>query len=111
MLLRRRIEPHFEPEGYPGMRMEPADQANFIKFHLGPAFEKAKLQEIVIWDHNWDEPYYPIQILMDPEASKYIAGSAFHGYTGEVSNQQKVHDLFPNKDIYFHGELWRRLGS
>lgn len=95
-------EPHFEPDGYPGMRMEPADQANFIKSHLGPAFEKAKLgTKIVIWDHNWDEPYYPIQILMDPEASKYIAGSAFHGYAGEVSSQQKVYDLFPNKDIYF----------
>jgi glucosylceramidase len=95
-------EPHFEPDGYPGMKMEPADQAIFIKSHLGPAFEQAKLgTKIVIWDHNWDEPYYPIQILTDPEASKYIAGSAFHGYAGEVSSQQKVHDLFPNKDIYF----------
>jgi glucosylceramidase len=95
-------EPHFEPDGYPGMRMEPAEQANFIKSHLGPTFEKAKLgTKIVIWDHNWDEPYYPIQILTEPEAKKYIAGSAFHGYAGEVSSQQKVHDLFPDKDIYF----------
>lgn len=46
-------EPHFEPDGYPGMRMEPADQASFIKSHLGPAFEQAKLgTKIVIWDHN-----------------------------------------------------------
>lgn len=95
-------EPQFEPDGYPGMRMEAAEQANFIKTYLGPAFVKANIRtKIVVWDHNWDDPYYPIQILSDPEASKYIAGSAFHGYAGEVANQQKVHDAFPGKDIYF----------
>ncbi|GAB2701337.1 glycoside hydrolase family 30 beta sandwich domain-containing protein [Paenibacillus thermoaerophilus] len=95
-------EPHYEPDGYPGMRMEAREQAAFVKSHLGPAFDKAKLNtKIVVWDHNWDEPYYPIEVLSDPEANKYIAGSAFHGYAGEVANQQKVHDAFPDKDIYF----------
>ncbi|GMK43279.1 hypothetical protein PghCCS26_04060 [Paenibacillus glycanilyticus] len=95
-------EPHFEPADYPGMRMEPADQAKFVKDYLGPAFEAAKIDtKIVVWDHNWSEPDYPIEVLNDPDAKKYIAGSAFHGYSGNVSAQSLVHDQHPDKDIYF----------
>ncbi|WP_188889076.1 S-layer homology domain-containing protein [Paenibacillus radicis (ex Gao et al. 2016)] len=94
-------EPHHEAANYPGMRMEPEDQAELVK-HLGPAFEAAGITtKILVWDHNWDEPDYPIEILNDPEAKKYIAGSAFHGYAGKVENQAQVHDLHPDKDIYF----------
>ncbi|WP_308637882.1 glycoside hydrolase family 30 protein [Paenibacillus silvisoli] len=95
-------EPHYEPEGYPGMRMEAYEQGLFIKSYLGPAFSKANLDtKIVIWDHNWDEPDYPFKILGDPEVAPYIAGSAFHGYAGDVANQQMLHRAFPEKDIYF----------
>jgi glucosylceramidase len=95
-------EPHHEPTGYPGMRMEPDEQANFIKNHLGPVFKNEKINtKIIAWDHNWDEYYYPIEVLNDPEANKYISGSAFHGYAGDVINQQYVHDEHPDKDIYF----------
>jgi glucosylceramidase len=95
-------EPHHEPTGYPGMRMEPEEQANFIKNHLGPALKEKKIQtKIIAWDHNWDEYYYPIVVLNDPEANQYISGSAFHGYAGEVINQQYVHEEHPDKDIYF----------
>ncbi|WP_336772420.1 S-layer homology domain-containing protein [Paenibacillus sp. MMO-58] len=95
-------EPHFEPADYPGMRMEPEDQAKFVKDYLGPAFEEAKIDtKIVVWDHNWSEPDYPIEVLNDPDAKKYIAGSAFHGYSGNVTAQSLVHDQHPDKDIYF----------
>ncbi|GLX71246.1 S-layer homology domain-containing protein [Paenibacillus glycanilyticus] len=95
-------EPHFEPGDYPGMRMEPEDQAKFVKDYLGPAFEDANIDtKIVVWDHNWSEPDYPINVLNDPDANKYIAGSAFHGYAGNVNSQSLVHDQHPDKDIYF----------
>ncbi|WP_424769302.1 glycoside hydrolase family 30 protein [Paenibacillus sp. sgz302251] len=95
-------EPHHEPADYPGMRMEAMDQAEFIKNNLGPAFEENGLNtKIVIWDHNWDEPNYPIAVLNDAEAKPYIAGSAFHGYAGDVQNQSKVHDKHPDHAIYF----------
>lgn len=94
-------EPHFEPDGYPGMRMEPADEAAFVKV-LGPAFQAAGITtKIIVWDHNWDDPNYPIEVLNDSEAKPYIAGSAFHGYAGSVDSQALVHDLHPDKDIYF----------
>lgn len=94
-------EPHFEPDGYPGMRMEPADEAAFVKV-LGPAFQAAGITtKIIVWDHNWDDPNYPIEVLSDPQAKPYITGSAFHGYAGSVDSQTLVHDQHPDKDIYF----------
>lgn len=94
-------EPQYEPDNYSGMKMDPEDQAAFVKV-LGPAFEDAGLStEIIIWDHNWDDPDYPIEVLSDNEAYNYIAGSAFHGYAGNVENQSLVHDRFPDKGIYF----------
>ncbi|WP_028612328.1 glycoside hydrolase family 30 protein [Paenibacillus harenae] len=95
-------EPHHVPADYPGMRMEAVQQAEWIKHDLGPALSNAGLDtKIVIWDHNWDEAYYPMTVLNDPEASRYIAGTAFHGYAGEVSSQSKVKEAYPDKDIYF----------
>ncbi|GAA0135084.1 hypothetical protein YSY43_19240 [Paenibacillus sp. YSY-4.3] len=95
-------EPHHEADNYASMRMEAAEQAEFIKNHLGPAFAAANIDtKIVIWDHNWSDPDYPIEVLNDPEAKRYIAGSAFHGYAGKVENQAQVHDLHPDKGIYF----------
>ncbi len=95
-------EPHFEPGGYPGMRMEPADQANFVKNNLGPAFSSAGLStKIVVWDHNWDEPNYPVTVLNDASARNYIYGSAFHCYAGAVGNQNQVHDAYPSKAVLF----------
>ncbi|MEK3885510.1 S-layer homology domain-containing protein [Paenibacillus sp. PL2-23] len=94
-------EPHYEPSNYSGMRMEPEDQAALAK-HLGLAFEEAGIDtKIIVWDHNWDEPEYPIEVLNDAEAKSYIDGTAFHGYAGVVENQSLVHDQHPDRGIYF----------
>ena len=69
------------PGNTPSLLMLAPDQAIFIKDHLGPAFKKAGINtKIIIYDHNADKPEYPISILDDPEAKKYIDGSAFHLY-------------------------------
>jgi O-glycosyl hydrolase len=95
-------EPQFEPADYPGMRMDAGEQAEFIKNYLGPAFKKAGITtQIIGYDHNWDNPGYPLEVLSDPEANAYIAGSAFHSYAGSVDNQAQVHDQYPDKGIYF----------
>lgn len=95
-------EPHHVPSDYPGMRMEAWEQALLIKEYLGPAFEENGIgTKIVIWDHNWDEYYYPLSVLGDADANPYIAGTAFHGYAGDVSSQSRVKEAYPDKDIYF----------
>ncbi len=93
-------EPLFEPPSYPGMFMDAAQQADLIKQHLGPALMRAGLTtQIFIYDHNWDRPDYPIQVLDDPQARGYVAGSAFHCYAGNVSAQSTVHTAYPDKQI------------
>ena len=53
------------------------------------------------WDHNWNEPEFPRTILADPEAARFVEGTAFHHYEGEVAAQGRLHNEFPGKDIYF----------
>ena len=90
----------------PSMRMSAAEQADFIKNHLGPAFEKAGLKtKIVLFDHNLDRPDYPLTILNDPDAAKYVSGSGFHHYGGDMSAMTILHNAFPDKNLYFTEQM------
>lgn len=90
----------------PSMVMQASDQAVFIKNHLGPAFEAASMKtKIIIWDHNADRPDYPLTVLNDPDARKYVDGSAFHLYGGSISALSQVRNAYPDKHIYFT-EQW-----
>lgn len=94
------------PGNNPSLLMQAIDQANFVKNNLGPAFKKARLDtKIVIYDHNADRPDYPISILNDPEAKKYIDGSAFHLYGGKIDALTAVHNAHPDKNIYFTEQM------
>lgn len=94
-------EPYYEPWSYAGCRMEPADEIKLVK-EMGPAFQSNNIStKILVWDHNWDNPGYPITVLNDSTARPYITGSAFHHYGGDVSAQTTVHNAYPDKDIYF----------
>jgi len=94
------------PGNNPSLLMLAEEQADFVKNHLGPAFKKAGLgTKIVIYDHNADRPDYPISILNDPEAKKYIDGSAFHLYGGKIDALTAVHLAHPDKNIYFTEQM------
>lgn len=95
-------EPHFQPENYPGMHMEPADRAAFVGRHLGPLLARGGSKiRILEWDHNWDRPQEPLAVLADPVARKYLSGTAWHCYGGDVSAQSKVHEAYPEKETWF----------
>jgi glucosylceramidase len=86
----------------PSMLMLESELDIFIKDNLGPAFKKAGITtKIVLYDHNLDHPLYPLSILRDPAANKYIDGTGFHLYGGTVDAMTQVHDEFPKKNIYF----------
>ena len=94
------------PGNNPSLLMLPEQQAEFIKNSLGPAFEAANINtKIILYDHNADRPDYPISILNDPEARKYVDGSAFHLYGGDIEALSKVHEAHPDKHLYFT-EQW-----
>ena len=90
----------------PSMVMSATQQADFIKNNLGPAFQAARITtKIIIWDHNCDNPNYPITVLNDAAARQYINGSAFHLYNGDISALSTVHNAYPDKQLYFT-EQW-----
>ena len=94
------------PNNNPSMVMTSADQANFIKNNLGPAFQSAGINtKIITFDHNCDHPNYPIEILNDGAAKPYVYGSAFHLYAGDISALSTVHAAHPDKALYFT-EQW-----
>lgn len=95
-------EPHFEPADYPGMRVDPAKRAAFIGGYLGPVLARQNPGTLIFdWDHNWDQPDSPREVLADPVASKYISAVAWHCYAGDVKVQAEVHDAYPGKDTWF----------
>ena len=114
-------EPQFDAAHYPCMRMDEADQIALVR-SLGPKLAAKKLTaKIFVHDHNWvlhpddrkvignDAKMDPVasvtEIFSDPEAGRYIAGSAWHGYSGGVRDMQRVyatlHAAFPDKQLLF----------
>lgn len=86
----------------PSMVMLAPEEADFIENDLGPAFAKAGIKtKIILYDHNLDHPAYPLSILKDPAANKYVDGTGFHLYGGTVDAMTEVHNAFPNKNLYF----------
>jgi glucosylceramidase len=89
------------PKNTPSMVIFAEEEDKFIAKDLGPAFEKAGIRtKILLYDHNADVPSYPLSILGDPAASKYVDGTAFHLYGGEASVLTQVHDAYPTKNLY-----------
>lgn len=97
---------------YPSCRWTAEQERDFIKEHLGPALAKAGLPtEIWTYDHNFnaaptadgDDPgiEYPRIVLSDPDAARYVAGVAFHGYAGAPDGMTAFHDEFPSTPIHF----------
>ena len=104
------ITPQNEPlnqKNEPSMIMEAGEQAEFIKNHLGPALSAAGLADVELfcWDHNCDVKEYPLEVFADAEARRYLTGSAWHLYGGDISALSKVHQLYPEMKLYFT-EQW-----
>lgn len=94
------------PGNNPSMYMSSEMQSKFIKTALGPIFQKQNIQtKIIVYDHNCDHPEYAIDLLNDPETRKYVNGSAFHLYNGDIAALSKVKAAHPDKDLYFT-EQW-----
>jgi glucosylceramidase len=113
------------PSGYPGTDMPVAQEAKLIEA-LGPALRAAGLRtKILGYDHNWSEhpndiaatppgespeTEYAADLLSRPQTARWLAGTAFHCYSGDPIRQTQLHDAFPAKDVYFtecsgsHGE-------
>ncbi|MGA5702701.1 discoidin domain-containing protein [Peterkaempfera bronchialis] len=101
--------------GYPSADLPVEQEAAVIKI-LGPLLRRAGLHTRILgYDHNWvthpgdvgttppgEDPQtdYPYEIL-DSDAAKWVAGTAYHCYAGDPSAQSALHDAHPEKGIWF----------
>ncbi|MDO9269074.1 MAG: glycoside hydrolase family 30 beta sandwich domain-containing protein [Methylobacter sp.] len=104
------ITPQNEPlnlKNEPSMIMAAGEQAEFIKNHLGPALLAAGLADVELfcWDHNCDVKEYPLEVFADAKARRYLTGSAWHLYGGDISALSDVHQAYPEMKLYFT-EQW-----
>jgi glucosylceramidase len=81
------------------------EERDFIRDYLGPALHNNKLADLklMLWDHNRGIMYQRAEVVYDdPEASKYVWGTAFHWYVGDhFDNVRMVHDAFPDKMLIY----------
>lgn len=81
------------------------EEAEFVRDHLGPTLEKAGLSrlKLMIWDHNRGLVYQrAATAFKDPECAKYVWGTAFHWYVGDMyESLTRLHEAFPDKAILF----------
>jgi glucosylceramidase len=102
------------PSAYRGMDLRDGEEARLAQA-VGRALRRAGLRtKILGYDHNWSlhpndvgppgdlaNPEYAESLLDDRGARKYLAGAAYHCYSGDPERQSKLHDAYPDKDIYF----------
>jgi glucosylceramidase len=100
------------PGNNPSLLLTAPEEKDFVKNNLGPAFKAAGIHtKILVYDHNADRPDYPITILDDLKAAKYIDGSAFHLYNGKIEALTDVHNAHPDKNIYFTEQMVVQFGN
>lgn len=105
-----------KPNAYPGTDLPVQQEVKVIE-RLGPMLRDAGLHtKILAYDHNWtthpgdiataqqlgEDPQtdYPYEVL-DSGAARWIAGTAYHCYSGDPSAQSALHDAHPDKGIWF----------
>jgi glucosylceramidase len=78
-------------------------QRDLIKNHFIPAFKKNDIDtKIYIFDHNWDIGWdFLATVYGDPTVYDFVAGSAWHHYGGLPGVMTKVHNTYPDKEIWF----------
>lgn len=102
------------PDGYPGTDMPVAD-AEAVISTLGPALQDAGLATRIFgYDHNWalhpgdvastpegaDPEYeYPADVLRSA-AAPWVAGIAYHCYSGDPGRMTRLHNDFPDTELW-----------
>ena len=77
-------------------------EMGFVKNYLGPALEKNGLgTKIWILDHNYNLWGRAVAELDDPGVRKYCNAVAFHGYVGSPDQMSKLHEAYPDAQIYW----------
>lgn len=91
-------EPEFAAS-YPSMTMTAPEQVAFFKV-LDRTLTAAGLPtNLLAFDHNWNHPAYPLEVLAGTSGISRVIGAAFHCYGGAPEAQQQVVDA--GKRVFF----------
>jgi glucosylceramidase len=101
------VSPQNEPTccaGYPSTQWNASGLDYFVGTDLLPAFHAAGLTtKVLIHDWNWDGyDTWAAPLMNDANIrnDSLFGGIAWHGYSGNASEQTTLHDLFPNVDAF-----------
>ncbi|MGW2008373.1 glycoside hydrolase family 30 protein [Streptomyces nigrescens] len=90
--------------GYPSMRWNGSGLAYFTKHDLLPALRHAGLStKVLALDWNWDTyREFAAPTVDDPAVRRHpnFGGVAWHGYSGEVTRQTRLHHRYPALAAY-----------
>jgi len=105
------VSPQNEPlhdGNNPSMTFTKESEYSFVHGHLGPKLEENGFAHVKIlcYDHNCDNTAFPIYVAK----SKYVDGSAFHLYGGDISALSEVYRK-TGKDVYFTEQYTAGNGS
>lgn len=77
-------------------------EQDFVRHNLGPVFESKGIQtKIWIIDHNYNLWGRAMSELETPDVQKYTNAIAWHGYVGEVEWVDRVHEKYPDVEMYW----------
>ena len=77
-------------------------EMDFVRQNLGPSIAKEGLKtKIWIIDHNYNLWGRAVDELEGDDMLKYVGGVAWHGYVGSPSLMTRVHNAFPNVDMFW----------
>ena len=92
----------------PSMYWSKEQMYDFAQNHLGPTLAQNGYGNVLIigYDHNCDNTEYPIHVAQ----SRYVSGTAFHLYSGDISALTTVHNT-TGKDVWFTEQYTGENGS
>jgi glucosylceramidase len=82
-----------EPElatSYPSMTMTADQQAALIDALDAKLTEAGMDTQLFAFDHNWDDPGYPLEVFAKARGVRRLAGAAFHCYAGDPEQQAEI---------------------
>src|SRR3954447_19306587 len=75
---------------YPSMTMPADQQAALIQALDAKLTEAGMGTRLFAFDHNWDDPAYPLEVFVKARGVRRLAGAAFHCYAGQPEQQAEI---------------------
>ena len=99
------------PKNTPSMVMFAEEEDKFIAKYLEPAFRNAGIStKVLLYDHNPDVLSYPLSILGDPAAGKFVDGTAFHFTAARPPPDRRAQCISKQESLYDRADDHRSCG-